>query len=78
MTGAGPQAVIVDGLIGITEGLNIRAVAEGVETAAQARRLYEVGYRYAQGFYFARPMPGEEIDSLLDAGHTAELQAVWP
>jgi predicted signal transduction protein with EAL and GGDEF domain len=65
MTLSGPQAVIVDKLIGITDGLAIQAVAEGVETEAQAHRLHEVGYRYAQGFHFARPMPGVEIDLLL-------------
>ncbi|MEV6490030.1 EAL domain-containing protein [Actinoplanes sp. NPDC051633] len=60
-----PQAVIVEGLIGITDGLGVQAVAEGVETAAQAERLAELGYRYAQGFHFARPMPPAEIDALL-------------
>ncbi|MET0492264.1 MAG: bifunctional diguanylate cyclase/phosphodiesterase [Actinoplanes sp.] len=60
-----PQAVIVDSLIAITRGLGIDAVAEGVESAAQARRLYEAGYRYAQGFHFAYPMTGDEIGPLL-------------
>jgi EAL domain-containing protein (putative c-di-GMP-specific phosphodiesterase class I) len=68
-----PQAVIVDGLIGITDGLCIQAVAEGVETADQADRLYAAGYRYAQGFHFARPMPGADIDRLLDAARPAEV-----
>jgi EAL domain-containing protein (putative c-di-GMP-specific phosphodiesterase class I) len=57
----------VDGLIGITDGLGIQAVAEGVETADQAHRLHAAGYRYAQGFHFARPMPGGDIDRLLVA-----------
>ena len=65
VTSNSPQAVILDGLIGITDGLGIQAVAEGVETAEQARRLHEIGYRYAQGFHFARPMTGEAIDGLL-------------
>ena len=65
VTGAGAQAVIANGLIGITEGLQIEAVAEGVETADQAYRLHKMGYRYAQGFHFARPMPGEDIALLL-------------
>ncbi|MFF5294879.1 putative bifunctional diguanylate cyclase/phosphodiesterase [Paractinoplanes globisporus] len=66
VTGASAQAVIVDGLIGITEGLKIEAVAEGVETADQAYRLHKMGYRFAQGFHFARPMPGADIALLLD------------
>ncbi|MEU8611701.1 EAL domain-containing protein, partial [Actinoplanes sp. NPDC048791] len=65
VTAGTAQAVIVDSLIAITTGLRIEAVAEGVETAAQARRLYEAGYRYAQGFHFARPMTGDDITRLL-------------
>ncbi|MFI5892945.1 putative bifunctional diguanylate cyclase/phosphodiesterase [Actinoplanes sp. NPDC051513] len=65
VTGASAQAVIVDGLIGICEGLRIEAVAEGVETADQAYRLHKMGYRFAQGFHFARPMPGPDIALLL-------------
>ncbi|HEX9999183.1 MAG TPA: bifunctional diguanylate cyclase/phosphodiesterase [Actinoplanes sp.] len=60
------EAVIVDGLIGITDGLRIEAVAEGVETAEQADRLHEIGYQFAQGFHFARPMPPEDVALLLD------------
>lgn len=55
----------MEGLIAITDGLGVRAIAEGVETASQASRLHEVGYRYAQGFHFARPMPADRIDDLL-------------
>jgi len=65
VTVSSPQAVIVDGLIGITDGLAIEAVAEGVETAEQAHRLHAAGYRFAQGFHFARPMPPEDVALLL-------------
>ena len=65
VTASSSQAVIVDGLIGITDGLRIEAVAEGVETAEQARRLHQVGYQYAQGFHFSRPMSADDIALLL-------------
>ena len=65
VTDRSPQAVVVDGLIAITDGLGVRAIAEGVETASQASRLFEVGYRYAQGFHFARPMEAARIDDFL-------------
>ena len=67
-----PQAVIVDSLIGITEGLRMQAVAEGVETAEQAERLHRAGYRYAQGFHFARPMTDSDI-TLLATTHRDRL-----
>jgi EAL domain-containing protein (putative c-di-GMP-specific phosphodiesterase class I) len=65
VTAGTAEAIIVDSLIGITTGLRIQAVAEGVETEAQARRLHEAGYRYAQGFHFARPMSGDDVARLL-------------
>jgi diguanylate cyclase (GGDEF)-like protein len=65
VTAGTAKAVIVDSLIAITTGLGIQAVAEGVETEAQARRLHAAGYRYAQGFHFARPMPADDISRLL-------------
>ena len=40
-------------------------VAEGIETEAQATTLREIGYEYAQGFLFARPMPRDQLQDLL-------------
>ncbi|MET3425406.1 diguanylate cyclase (GGDEF)-like protein [Actinoplanes tereljensis] len=57
----GHEAVVAAALIRICDGMNLRAVAEGVETADQAAELYRLGYRYAQGYYYARPMPPEAI-----------------
>jgi predicted signal transduction protein with EAL and GGDEF domain len=47
--------VITGSLKQIADGLGMTAIAEGVETEAQARRLYRMGYRLAQGYYFGRP-----------------------
>ncbi|MCO8273071.1 bifunctional diguanylate cyclase/phosphodiesterase [Actinoplanes sp. TRM 88003] len=63
--GASEEAVIASAMIQITEGLHLRAVAEGVETAAQADTLYELGYRFAQGYHFSRPLPPAEVRSHL-------------
>ncbi len=65
--GGGPQQeAIAIALTGIADTMGLSTVAEGVETADQARRLHELGYRHAQGFHFARPMPPEAIDDLLN------------
>jgi EAL domain-containing protein (putative c-di-GMP-specific phosphodiesterase class I) len=61
VTSLGQEAVVVAALIQICDGMGLRAVAEGVETAEQASELHRLGYRYAQGYYFARPMPAEDI-----------------
>ena len=36
-----------------------------METGAQADRLHELGYRLAQGFHFARPLPASALERLL-------------
>jgi sensor c-di-GMP phosphodiesterase-like protein len=63
-------AVIVEHLIGFTDGLELEAVAEGVETAEQAHRLYRAGYRMAQGYLFGRPMTAAALDQLTDEQQT--------
>ena len=63
----GGRAVIVDALIHVSNGLGLRAVAEGVETAEQAAYLRTLGYEYAQGYYFAKPAPA--LDLVTTPGH---------
>jgi diguanylate cyclase (GGDEF)-like protein len=58
ITTPGRDTVIAAALIHVADGLGLTAVAEGVETAEQAAELYRLGYRYAQGYHFGRPVPG--------------------
>jgi diguanylate cyclase (GGDEF)-like protein len=60
LTMAGRHAVIATALIQVSNGLGLTAVAEGVETAEQAAELHRLGYQYAQGYHFGRPVA--EID----------------
>jgi EAL domain-containing protein (putative c-di-GMP-specific phosphodiesterase class I) len=45
--------------------LRLTAIAEGVETQAQADRLAELGYPLAQGFHFSRPREEQSLRRLL-------------
>ena len=38
-----------------------RVVAEGIERSTQARVIQELGCHYAQGYFFARPMPSDKL-----------------
>jgi diguanylate cyclase (GGDEF)-like protein len=67
LNGTAEQEAIASSLSTIASTLGLRAVAEGVETRDQADRLHALGYRYAQGFYFARPVPAADIEALLTA-----------
>ncbi|BCJ39955.1 hypothetical protein GCM10010168_28140 [Actinoplanes ianthinogenes] len=65
LNGSPQQEAIAASLSGIAATLGLRAVAEGVETQDQADRLHVLGYRFAQGYHFARPQPATEIDASL-------------
>ena len=49
------DAAIVRAILALCDSLGLRAVAEGVETEAQLRRLHDDGCRWFQGFLFGRP-----------------------
>lgn len=51
------DSAIVLGILGMAHGLNLVAVAEGVETEAQRDFLTVAGCDMAQGYFFARPAP---------------------
>jgi diguanylate cyclase (GGDEF)-like protein len=44
--------------------LRLDAVAEGIESAGQVRRLRLLGYRLGQGFHLARPLSAEGVAAL--------------
>lgn len=52
-------------IMGLARSMNLNVVAEGVETKEQLERLRQFGCDYVQGYYFARPMPCEEFETLL-------------
>jgi EAL domain-containing protein (putative c-di-GMP-specific phosphodiesterase class I) len=56
---------IVTALIGMGKSLQIRVVAEGIETLAQLEILREHACPQGQGFFFSRPVPAEEFGRLL-------------
>jgi diguanylate cyclase (GGDEF)-like protein len=56
---------IVQTVIDMAKKLNLRVVAEGIETEQQAEQLRAMGCDYGQGFFFSRPMPPEHIPALL-------------
>ncbi len=41
------------------------AIAEGVETIAQAEQLKALGCEYAQGYLYAKPLDAQRIESIL-------------
>ncbi|GAB2586596.1 hypothetical protein Aab01nite_51370 [Paractinoplanes abujensis] len=61
-----PRAyAVAQAVVGLGAAFGMHVVAEGVETTAQADRLIEMGCRYAQGYLYHRPQPGDELTALL-------------
>ncbi|UDF04525.1 bifunctional diguanylate cyclase/phosphodiesterase [Asticcacaulis sp. AND118] len=58
---------IIKTLIDLCENLSLEHVIEGVETAAELRRLKDIGARYIQGYYFSEPMRADTIAAYLSA-----------
>jgi diguanylate cyclase (GGDEF)-like protein/PAS domain S-box-containing protein len=56
---------IVRAIIGLAGSLNMRVVAEGIETPPQRRILEELGCAFGQGYLFSRPVPIGEVPALL-------------
>jgi diguanylate cyclase (GGDEF)-like protein/PAS domain S-box-containing protein len=59
------DAAIVAAVVNLAHNLDLRAVAEGVETAEQAARLRDLGCDVGQGFYFGAPGTAERLSTFL-------------
>ena len=56
---------LVEVVLDIARYLKVPVVAEGVETEAQLKMLKGAGCDLVQGYYFSRPLPPEEFESLI-------------
>ncbi|MEN3309926.1 MAG: hypothetical protein V7603_6128 [Micromonosporaceae bacterium] len=63
-----PEAMaIVRTTVDLARQLNLRVVAEGVETAVQRKALVGLGCTAAQGYHFCAPVPPEKVVSALQS-----------
>ena len=54
-------AVLIDAIVAMAHQLDLRVLAEGVETLAQQERLLRSGCDLFQGYRFSRPLPEAEF-----------------
>ena len=54
--------LIVKGIIALAKSLNLKVIAEGVETRRQQELLLEEGCDYVQGFYIGRPVKSIDFE----------------
>jgi diguanylate cyclase (GGDEF)-like protein len=72
------DTAIVGAVVAMAHALDLRVVAEGVETAEQLDRLRTLGCEQVQGYYLARPGPPETVDALLRKEATASWHGQFP
>ena len=64
---------VCEAIIAMAHKLNIKVIAEGIETIEQYRMLREMGCDYGQGYFFAKPLPTEQLEQLMKTGLTLHL-----
>ncbi len=67
------DAAIVGAIVAMAEALNLKVVAEGIETREHHNYLHALGCYSLQGYFFSRPLTGEAMEHLLIAGGTLPL-----
>ena len=64
LPGSKEDAAITEAVIAMSHNMNIKVIAEGVEHKSQVDLLTEYGCDYIQGFYYAMPMPFDDLCKL--------------
>jgi EAL domain-containing protein (putative c-di-GMP-specific phosphodiesterase class I) len=59
------ESVLGEAITLMAHRLGLKIIAEGVETSLQHDLLQAAGCDYAQGYFYSRPLPMEEFETLL-------------
>jgi len=65
---------IVKTIVGLAHNLDLKVVAEGVETTNQRKLLVSAGCGSAQGYLFAEPMPAESVGVFIESNRRNSKQ----
>ncbi len=68
--------VVVSDIIAMAKHLNMKVVAEGVETESHVKWLQKINCDYAQGYFFARSMGEDAFKELLLSGKVFEATTI--
>jgi diguanylate cyclase (GGDEF)-like protein/PAS domain S-box-containing protein len=69
------RADIAELIILLAHKLNLRVIAEGIETMSQLERLRSLGCEFGQGYLFSPPVTPEAAEQLLQTGVAQAMKA---
>ena len=69
------DVAIVGSVVAMTRELNLKVVAEGVETEEQLAFLKDRQCDVVQGFLFSRPVPADAVEKMIAPGTPLELES---
>lgn len=52
---------VVRAVVGMAHGMDLKLVAEGIETQEELDGMCQEGIDYIQGFYYSKPLPVAEF-----------------
>jgi EAL domain-containing protein (putative c-di-GMP-specific phosphodiesterase class I) len=73
ITGSSDVIAVIHATVSLVENLGMSSLAEGVEDADQVAILQSLGCRYAQGYFFSRPVLPELLLDAVEAPPTLTM-----
>jgi len=71
MLSDGTAADMMEVIITLAHKLDLRAIAEGIESAKQLERLVEMGCEFGQGYYFSQPLESKAALQFVRQNHAS-------
>lgn len=65
---------LCEGIIAMAHKLNIKVIAEGIETQQQRKLLMAAGCDFGQGYLFSRPVPAADFEKLLSVNKAIPIK----
>lgn len=65
--------MLLSSVFDIARNLELKVTVEGIETAAQTEVVFEMGARQAQGYFFGRPGPANEVFAMVASGSSVAV-----
>lgn len=69
---------ILSFIISLAQWLHLAVTAEGVETQEQVQFLQSLNCNWAQGYYYAKPLPQSEFEKMLEKSHSFDEDSIIP